>query len=310
MTGTRGERREDGSFVVGPGEAVAGELASSRRGFPRRGRGFGLDTHRRVKRAVVGILHRVQELEAREEPLEPLLRDPESLHQTLGREDVKRDVTQAHAAALGDGEHVVLPRLGSDEVYARGRHRHLRTRATGAFTRRFPRARRGDDHTFASVADAGWAIRGSALSQPSPATPPGSRPSRSSASPEYQSTRVQRVTTRRARVTVRPEATRVRRITGTGAAGTKPGRKDDQANIAARACPTSQQQGAASRPPRAQSRAESTVCDSSNSASRFRDPKKCARSRRPSPIQNHHFHNEISNFLSEKVVPSPTPVHP
>ena len=192
--------------------------ASSRRGFPRRGRGFGLDTHRRVKRAVVGILHRVQELEAREEPLEPLLRDPESLHQTLGREDVKRDVTQAHAAALGDGEHVVLPRLGSDEVYARGRHRHLRTRAMGAFTRRFPRARRGDLHNVASVADAGWATRGSALSQPSPATPPGSRASRSSASLEYQSTRVERVTSRRARVTVRPEATHVRRIAVTGAA--------------------------------------------------------------------------------------------
>lgn len=230
MTGNprRDKRREDGSFVVGSGEAVAGERASSRRGFPRRGRGFGLDTHRRVKRAVVGILHRVQELETREEPLEPLLRDPESLHQTLGREDVKRDVTQAHAAALGDGEHVVLPRLGSDEVYARGRHRHLRTRAMGAFTRRFPRARRGDLHNVASVADAGWAIRGSALSQPSPATPPGSRPSRSAASLEYKSTRVERVTTRRARVTVRPEATRVRRITVTGAAETGIGRQNDR----------------------------------------------------------------------------------
>ena len=176
-------RREDDSFVVGSGEAVTGGRASFRRGSSRQGRGFGFDTHRRVKRAVVGILHRVQELETREEPLEPLFRDPEALHKTLGLEDIERDVTQAHTAGLGDGEHVVLPRLGSDEVYA--------SEASIVTFEPARRARsRGDFRALDEETSTRRVLRGcwlrniadSSLSQRSPATSPDVRPSRSSAS--------------------------------------------------------------------------------------------------------------------------------
>ena len=200
-------RREDDSFVVGSGEAVTGGRASFRRGSSRQGRGFGFDTHRRVKRAVVGILHRVQELETREEPLEPLFRDPEALHKTLGLEDIERDVTQAHTAGLGDGEHVVLPRLGSDEVYARGLHRDLRARAKGTFARRLSRARRGDVHPsspprmlVAQIADSPSAnVRPRRRPMCVPRGPPPARV-------PVHARRV--ASTRRARVTVRRETLR------------------------------------------------------------------------------------------------------
>ena len=200
-------RREDDSFVVGSGEAVTGGRASFRRGSSRQGRGFGFDTHRRVKRAVVGILHRVQELETREEPLEPLFRDPEALHKTLGLEDIERDVTRAHTAGLGDGEHVVLPRLRSDEVYVRGLHRDLRARAKGTFARRLSRARRGDVHPSSPPRMLVAQIADYSLSQRSPATSPDVRPSRSSAS-SSASPRAPVASTRRARVTVRRETLR------------------------------------------------------------------------------------------------------
>ena len=90
----------------------------------RRSAGFGgrgTKTHRRVQRAVIRVLHRVQQLQAFQQRLEPFLGDVERLHESLPREDVERDVPQRHAPGLRHREHVVLPRLGPGPV--RGRHR-------------------------------------------------------------------------------------------------------------------------------------------------------------------------------------------
>ena len=83
--------------------------------------GGGTKTHRRVQRAVIRVLHRVQQLQAFQQRLEPFLGDVERLHESLPREDVERDVPQRHAPGLRHREHVVLPRLGPGPV--RGRHR-------------------------------------------------------------------------------------------------------------------------------------------------------------------------------------------
>lgn len=90
----------------------------------RRSAGFGggvTKTHRRVQRAVIRVLHRVQQLQAFQQRLEPFLGNVERLHESLPREDVERDVPQRHAPGLRHREHVVLPRLGPGPV--RGRHR-------------------------------------------------------------------------------------------------------------------------------------------------------------------------------------------
>mmetsp|Transcript_2855 Transcript_2855/g.10601 ORF Transcript_2855/g.10601 Transcript_2855/m.10601 type:complete len:535 (-) Transcript_2855:80-1684(-) len=66
---------------------------------------------RSVQRAVVRILHRVQQLHPPEERLEPLVRHPEPLGHARGLEDCPRHLRQPATARLGGREHVELPGL-------------------------------------------------------------------------------------------------------------------------------------------------------------------------------------------------------
>jgi hypothetical protein len=84
------------------------------------------DTYRRVQRAVVRVLHRVQVLQALQQRLEPFVWNAEFPDQPFLLENRERDVPQGNPPTLRELEHVVLPVRG---VWAAiGRHANRSTR--------------------------------------------------------------------------------------------------------------------------------------------------------------------------------------